>query len=308
MSVPVITRVSGEILSASNYFPRFNDTIYLDDAVVHRYAIPAGCDLALINPRVASDGSQGVVYSMLDAGTLFTSAAGSGLSNQPANDSVDVVSSAAGDTTQTVTIYGTTNGTDTVVAESIAMTGTTPATSVKTDWGVILGFSFDAALAGTFTLKETSGGLTITTLAAGGTSKGIQTLTDTDTGGHYIEMVCSGSGTKQIGFIGTDVSGAAQYDSQALNGTTPVFSNSKFSTVTSVLTGDLEATRTVTFYKNSAKAPAADETSGTASFPITAPLFVRVPGGTTMSMVRVGSSTLAVGVACWNSKSTGATS
>ena len=187
-----------------------------------------------------------LIDSTLAGSTLDTSSAGIAFTNQPNNDGVTVVSAGAGDTTQTVTIIGTTTATDTVVVEEIELNGATPVNSVKTDWGVILAWSLDASAAGTVTLSETSGGATISTMTTGVLSKGMDAVTGSSVATYNVKPVikCSGSGTKQIGLIGTDATGATIYDSQALNGTTDVTMNTSFRTVTYQLTGDLEATRT----------------------------------------------------------------
>ena len=188
----------------------------------------------------------------LDALSTTTSA-GIGFTNQPADDGVTVASDDSADTTQTITIIGTTNGADTVVVESIALTGDTPVNSTKTDWGVILAVKLDASCAGTVTVTETSGGATITAgLTTGVLSLGVETVAaaNADAYNRAVYLVCSDTGTKQIGLQGTNTSDAVIYDSQALNGTTAVESNSAFRTITEIYTGDLEATRTVTQSNN----------------------------------------------------------
>lgn len=179
-------------------------------------------------------------------GTASTSAVGSAFGNQPANDGLEIVSDAAGDTTQTITIIGTTTSTDTVVVESIALNGTTPVSTVKTDWGQILAVKLDASCAGTITVREASGNATVTTLATTVLSKGVNTITSTSYYNRLVNIVASGSSTKQIGIQGTDEDGNVIYDSQAIAGTTEVQSNSSFTTVTELYTGDLESNRTVT--------------------------------------------------------------
>jgi len=189
-----------------------------------------------------------LIDSTLAGSTLDTSSAGIGFTNQPANDTVTIVSAGAGDTTQSITIYGTTNGTDTVVVETVALNGAAPVDTVKADWGVILGYSLDAACAGIVTLTEKSGGLTISTIAAGLLTKGMDAVTGTSVATFNVAPIVAGVGgatTKQVGLIGTNAAGATIYDSQALNGTADVTMNSAFRTVTYFLTGDVEATRTV---------------------------------------------------------------
>jgi hypothetical protein len=200
----------------------------------------------------------GVVTEADNTGTLTgptdqatTSAVGSAFGNQPSNDGVEVLSSNAGDTTQTVTIIGTTTGTDTVVLETVTLTGTTFVATVKTNWGVILAVKKSATTLGTVTVRKATGDATITAgLTAAVLSVGVNTVTNTAAYARAVSMAGSGATTKTIGIQGTNTSGTVIYDSKALSGTTAVTSNSSFLTVTEIYTGDLEATRTVTLTTN----------------------------------------------------------
>lgn len=184
-----------------------------------------------------------------------TTAAGSAFTNQPANDGIEVLSAEAADTTQTVTIIGTTTGTDTVVVETVTLNGTTAVSTTKTNWGVVLALKKSAATAGTVTVREASGNATISAgLTASVLSVGVNTVASSDQAAwdRAVAIVCSGSGTKQIGLKGTDSTDTTIYDSQALTGTTAVTSNSSFRTVTEIYTGDLESNRTATVTPNNA--------------------------------------------------------
>ncbi len=186
------------------------------------------------------------VDSALAGSTIKTTAAGAAFTNQPANDGAEVVSSDAGDTTQTVTIIGTTNGADTVVVETVTLTGTDAVATTKVDWGLVLAVKKSAATIGTITIREASGDATIVTLAPSVLSAGVETVTAT--GAYNVAPKAAGSDTttKQIGMKGTDSAGDVAYDSQALTNATPVAMNSAFRTVTEIYTGNLEATRTAT--------------------------------------------------------------
>lgn len=182
-------------------------------------------------------------------GTSTTSAVGSAFTNQTANEKVELVSDAAGDTTQKVTVVGINNGTDTVTVEEITLNGTTPVESTYATFGVILACwvsSGTLTAASTVTVRETSGNATITTLTPSITSRGVNTVTSTSYYNRLVNIVASGATTKQIGLKGTDDDGTVIYDSQALAGTAQVQSNTKFQTVTAIYTGDLESSRTVT--------------------------------------------------------------
>lgn len=190
-------------------------------------------------------GAAGTVIPLIDSqlagDVVFTSAAGLAFGNQPNDDAVSVVSNDADDDTD-VTIIGTTVSTDTVVVETVTLDGTTPVVTDKTNWGIILAVK-KAVTGGTITVAEASGSATITTLAGAATSKGVEAV---DVYFYNVApgLVCSDTGTKQIGLQGTNSAGATIYDSQALNGATAVVMNSAFNEVTEIYTGDLEATRT----------------------------------------------------------------
>lgn len=215
-------------------------TLYLAPGAVHR----SGSNWK----RVMSTGTPSS-YGTTAYETILKSAVGLAFTNQPANDGVEIVSASAGDTTQSITLYGTTQGTDTVVAETVALNGTTVVSTVKTDWGVILGYELSASCAGTVTVREASGNATISTITTGLLSKGVETVPAAVGAAYNVPplVAASGATTKQIGLIGTNAAGTTIYDSQALTGTTAVNVNSSFATVTKILTGDLESTLTVTF-------------------------------------------------------------
>ena len=170
--------------------------------------------------------------------------------NQPANDGVEIVSSDAGDTTQTVTVYYTRNALgDTVYVQSgLALNGTTQVALTHTDVELVLAVEKSAATTGTITFREASGNATIVTLAAGTLSAGKIAVTAGQTRAYNTAptAVAGGASTKQVGLIGTDENDAVLYDSQALNGTTPVTMNDTFKTVTFLLVGDIAAATTVT--------------------------------------------------------------
>jgi hypothetical protein len=197
------------------------------------------------------DNGRAVLLNSRDkyAGTIKVSSAGAAFTNQPADDGVTLVSSNAGDTTQTATIIGTTTGGVVVVVEAIALNGVTPVNTVKTNWGVILAVKLSASCAGTVTVKETSGGLTITTLTTGVLSKGVDLVTATAQGAHNTLPSATGSDTttKTVGIQYTQNDGTTvAYQAVALTNTTPAPFATVALLVTETYTGDLEAARTMT--------------------------------------------------------------
>lgn len=110
---------------------------------------------------------------------VFDTLSYAGFTNQPANDDVQAVSNNTGDTGK-LTIFGIDNG-NTLTYQTITLNGTTPVDSVlspkwKTIYGAFMGDIYGkniAAAVGTITMKEKSGGLTITTIGAGKISTGM---------------------------------------------------------------------------------------------------------------------------------------
>lgn len=185
-----------------------------------------------------------IAYDSTGTASTVTGATAVVMGNQPANDGIEIVSASAADVAPiTVTIIGTTHGTDTVVVEEIALDasdGTTPVSTVKTDWGLVLAVKKSGTTAGTITIREASGNATITAaLTATVNSAAVSTVTDTDFGDKLAVLYAAGASTKQVGLKGTDINGNVIYDSQALAGTAPQNSNRVFSTITEIYYGDV---------------------------------------------------------------------
>jgi len=181
--------------------------------------------------------------------TIYATGAGLGFTNQPANDGIEIVSDDnVDDIGQTVTIIGTTNGGVVVVAEDIVLNGTTFVPSVKVDWGLILAVKVSAALVGTLTVREASADQTITTIAAGNLSSGVEAVPTGDQGAFNVAPTIVGSAatTKVLGYAYLAPTGSATVvrEAKALNGTTDVNMVNAARLITEVYTGDLEATRT----------------------------------------------------------------
>lgn len=111
---------------------------------------------------------------------LFDVLAWSGFSNQPDGDKVTVVSNNAGDT-GLCTIFGTNKTTGAFQYETVTLTGTTPVDTTLDSFddvmGVFLGDIYGKnikAAVGTITVKEKTGGATITTITAAKTGTGLQ--------------------------------------------------------------------------------------------------------------------------------------
>jgi len=178
------------------------------------------------------------------AGASFgPSSVGGGFTNQPAGDTIDLVSDDAGDTTQQVTVIGVLAGVD--ASENITLNGVTPVTSVGT-YDLILALVLDNACTGTVTASETSGGLAITTIAPAALSAGVQTFGAIDGYGKVLQIVASGATTKTVGIGGYALGGGIQREPVVLTGTTKVNTTATWEGAVQFYLGDLEATRTVT--------------------------------------------------------------
>ena len=186
--------------------------------------------------------------------TLVNAKAGGNFANQPAGDGVTVVSDNAADTTQTVTIYGTITGTtDSVTSETVSLNGTTDADTTITTWQNILAVEMSAAAAGTVEISETSGGAAITSITAGNTTAGIETISTTNCYGLVPRHDASGASTAPIAIIGTGADGSALSVVDALNGTTEEdHASTVYATATKAYIGAVASSVDVTILTNEA--------------------------------------------------------
>jgi len=199
------------------------------------------------NLKAALAGKIGV---FIDSGIVntqigdLTGFAGDDFGNQPANDTVDVASDAAGDITQTVTVWGQENGGTVIVSEDYVLVGAATVVGT-TDFDTVLAVVVDAACAGTITVTENSGGLTITTLTAGVLQKGWNDVTDGYARFGVPDLVSSGASVKIVGVIGLSDAGAALSEDIQLTGVAQVALANSYQKITAVLTGDVESGQTV---------------------------------------------------------------
>jgi len=175
--------------------------------------------------------------------TLLAATAGGGFANQPAGDTVEVLSSSAEDTTQTVTIYGTITGkTTTITSETVSLAGTDVVATTQDAWVTVLAVKLSASCAGTVTIQE-GDDADITTITTTVLSAGVATPSTTNAYGLIPRHDASGASTKILGLVGTDVNGDALTSVDALNGTTEEdHGTAIFATITEVYLGDIAAT------------------------------------------------------------------
>lgn len=177
---------------------------------------------------------------------MIAPTAGGNFGNQPAGDSVEVVSDNAADV-GTVTLYYTTTAAPAVVStEVLTLDGTTEVASTDDDIEVVLAV-VTAAHAGTVTVSEASGSAAIVALATGTNSAGFHATTADDAYGAISTAKAGGASTKWIGVIGTDVDGDALSFAVQLNGTTDVnLGTAPWNTIDTVLIGDVASASTAT--------------------------------------------------------------
>jgi hypothetical protein len=180
---------------------------------------------------------------------MLAATAGGNFANQPAGDSVEVVSNSAADVGIIATIYGTITGaTTTITTETVTLNGTTAVATTATTWQNILGVELSRAAAGTITFREGSGDLAITTITAGNLSAGVTTtLTSKNAKGGVPLHDASAASTAPVGLIGDDGRGTAITSVAALNGTTEeAHGTIAFVNVTKVLVGAVASSVNVT--------------------------------------------------------------
>jgi hypothetical protein len=162
-----------------------------------------------------------------------------------ASDTLEVLSSAAGDTTQTLTVYGL-DASDAPIKVSFALDGTTIVPNAQI-FKKVTGAVLDAAAVGTVTLQRTTGPTTVLTLAPASTVAGLEITTNTPAAGvatvaidvdTAVDVVVRG-----LGVSGAEV--AERFDMTA-GATTPVVGTTVFSAITQVELGDVAGARTVT--------------------------------------------------------------
>lgn len=204
--------------------------------------------------RIAPRASGYVGKAQAGQVSLLDPTAGGNFANQPANDGIEVISDAAGDTTQTLTLIGTLNGAATViVTETLSLNGTTQVVSTHTDWGVLLAARLSGVCAGTITIREASGNKAITTITTGNLTAGIATATSTNAFGLVPRRDGSDASTAYIGVLGTGLNGDALYVAAAMDGTTEGdLGSTPFATVVEFYIGAVASTVNVNCLTNEA--------------------------------------------------------
>ena len=166
--------------------------------------------------------------------TGFTQAAG--------GSALEVISSNAGDTTQTFTVFGL-NASNVPTSATVTLNGTV-VVAIPGTWNLESAGLLSASCAGTVTLRIASGGATVFTMLTTVLTKGRQLLDIPVTGA--LTIVADGASVTTAIVRGTNVSGVAIAERLVLNGTTPVTLTGAFTHYTSIELGNVAAARTVT--------------------------------------------------------------
>jgi hypothetical protein len=158
---------------------------------------------------------------------------------------VEVLSSNVGDVGQAVTIYGT-NAVDTAAQkETVTLNGTTVVTSTLQFRRVLGVIIVGTATLGTVTVRAAPGGATVISLGIGVMQEGAFLGEYQFVNNTTISLVADGATTKQVLIFGRNPSGAAAQEIRALTGAVAVLSVGSYSLIEAIVTGDVEAARTV---------------------------------------------------------------
>lgn len=162
---------------------------------------------------------------------------------QPTAGVLNVVSDNAGDTTQTVTIYGIDGVTP--VSETLTLNGLTVVIGTQ-NFTKVTGIRKSAATLGNVVVED-SVSATVATLAPATLTSGLSILTNAPAAGVATVTVDANTADEMV-VRGLDASGAevAQYIDLTAAFTTPVVGTVAFSRITQIELGDVPVARTVT--------------------------------------------------------------
>lgn len=172
---------------------------------------------------------------------------------------IEVVSTAAGDTTQRVTVYGL-DGSGDPISESFDLNGVTPVVSTLT-FTTVLGCRMDAAAVGTVTVDASGGGATILTMAPAALVAGMVEAVAMFVAAGTISSVAAAAESGDLILVGTNTVGATTLEKITMNGTTPVVSTGSWTKITGIVLGDIAAASTLTFTANALLSTAAVHTT-----------------------------------------------
>lgn len=193
---------------------------------------------------VALDSDSGVVA----AWTIAQAGLDSQITAQPIGPSVlTIVSSSAGDTSQTITIYGLDAA---GLKQSVTKTLNGVVDVVTTEvFSVIHGVILSAAAAGTVTVKDDDP-VTLVSLAPAVTTRGVRVIANVAVSGSALSIVADGASSATLSVWGLNAVAASQGEKFTLNGAVPVAGVATWSSLTVLAVGAVAAARTVTLSGN----------------------------------------------------------
>lgn len=155
---------------------------------------------------------------------------------------VEVTSSSASDTTQTVTIFGLVGTTP--HRETVQLNGFGTVSTVRTDWTQIVATTKSAATVGTVTITDDSAN-TIATMSPAQLSRGAVVSTTMPAAGVLTGRIDADTAGATMTVFGRNTSGAqvAQYFDLATAATTPVVGTVAFAAIDVIALGDVTGAR-----------------------------------------------------------------
>lgn len=187
---------SVRVLGANQGIARIDGDMF--DVETGLVNVVAGTDL--VAGQLAKAGTDGKAIGFIDAdlkGSVIDESLGSAFTNQPANDTVDVVSASALDITQEVTIHGTAVSTGNYLTETVTLTGDTAVTTTAS-FATVVGVEIDGVCVGAVTVSENSGSAAIVEIAAGDLSAGVVYITDGFAYNKKASVVADGASTATV--------------------------------------------------------------------------------------------------------------
>lgn len=181
---------------------------------------------------------------VVDATKTATGLVAQRTANIAAPGAVRYVSSNAGDTTQSVTVYGLTGTTP--VSETKVLTGVTPVQGTQS-FSKVLGVVMSAAAVGTVLVTDSVIPSTLFSLAPATLTRGVVLLTNSPVADTTITVAIDVNAANDVAVFGLSTTGAIigdRFDMTA--GTTPVTSADNFRTMSVLCLGDIAGARTIT--------------------------------------------------------------
>lgn len=166
---------------------------------------------------------------------------------------VEVLSDSASDVGNNVFVYGL-DGSGNPVKETLVLNGTgVEAGSQTFGAGDVLGIFINGTTVGNVTLRPSGGGASIFTLTPGTAVRKGGVRGGAMYAASALTLVADAATTKDVIIEGTSNTGAQILEKFTLTGITPVVGVGTFATITNIITGDVEAARTVTMSAISVK-------------------------------------------------------